>query len=251
MTLDAQARTPGDEPSVGVAPRPITIAPSILTADFGRLGDQVREAEDAGADKLHLDVMDGHFVPNITFGPMVVSAVRKATRLPLEVHLMIEGAEAYVDQFREAGADALIVHLEATMHINRLIEQIKSLGAGAGVALNPGTPIIDIEEVAPIVDSVLVMSVNPGFGGQSFIATTPRKIYRVRRLLDKWNRGASVQADGGIDENTIASVVAAGADSIVAGSAIFNEKGSVTANLARLRQAIERQRAVASGGGEA
>ncbi|HEV3312500.1 MAG TPA: ribulose-phosphate 3-epimerase [Chloroflexota bacterium] len=222
-------------------PRVIQIAPSILTVDFGRLDEQVRLAEEAGADRLHLDVMDGHFVPNITFGPLVVKAIRAATRLPLDVHLMIETPERYVEPFRDAGSDCLIVHLEATEHLHRLVEQIKALGALAGVALNPATPIIDLEDIAPFVESVLVMSVNPGFGGQSFIETSPRKIYRVRRLLDRWNPEASVGVDGGVDENTIQSVVASGADTIVAGSAVFNHRGTVQANLSRLRAAAARE----------
>jgi ribulose-phosphate 3-epimerase len=217
---------------------PITIAPSILTADFGRLAEQVGEAEDGGADRLHLDVMDGHFVPNITFGPLVVASVRKSTKLPLDVHLMIANPEQYVGAFRDAGGDRLIIHVEATVHLHRLVEHIKSVGAEAGVAINPATPIIDLEEICPFLDMVLVMSVNPGFGGQSFIETTPRKIFRMRRLLDRWNAGASLGVDGGVDERTIADVIKSGADNIVSGSAVFNDKAGPDTNITILRAAI-------------
>lgn len=223
-----------------VARRPVkdvTVIPSVLTADFGRLAEQVQEAEAGGADRFHLDVMDGRFVPNITFGPLVVGAIRKATKVPLDVHLMIEEPERYVETFRDAGGDRLIIHLETTKHLHRAVEQIKALNVQAGVALNPATPIIDLEEIAPFVDIVLVMSVNPGFGGQSFIETSPRKIFRTRRLLDRWNDGASVGVDGGVDLETIGAVVEAGADSIVAGSAVYNKKASPRENIALLRRA--------------
>lgn len=222
---------------------PISLAPSILTADFGHLADQVMEAEDAGADRLHLDVMDGRFVPNITFGPVVIGALRKICRIPFDVHLMIENPAQYVQPFREAGGDRIIVHVEATRHLHRVVEQIKRTEAEAGVAINPSTPIIDIEEIAPFIDFALVMSVNPGFGGQSFIETTPRKIFRVRRLLDRHNASASVGVDGGIDSRTIESVVIAGADCLVAGAAVYNPTASVRDNLMQLRrQANEAQR---------
>lgn len=220
--------------------RSVTIAPSILTADFARLGDQVREAEEAGADRLHLDVMDGHFVPNLTFGPVLVAGLRQGCPLPFDVHLMIDNPERYVQPFRDAGADRLIVHVEATAHLHRLVEQIKMAGAEAGVALNPATPIIDLDEIAPCVDFVLVMSVNPGSGGQSFIPTTARKVYRVRRLLDRWNPPASLGVDGGIAAGTAPAVVEAGADCLIAGSSVYNAGASVAGNIAMLRRAVER-----------
>jgi ribulose-phosphate 3-epimerase len=225
------------------ARHPLTITPSILTADFGRLADQVAEAEAAGADRLHLDVMDGHFVPNLTFGPLLVAGLRKASSLPFDAHLMIENPEEYVEAFRDAGSDRIIVHVEATAHLHRLVEQIRSLGAEAGVAINPATPIIDLEEIASYIDMALVMSVNPGFGGQKFIETSPRKIYRTRRLVDKWNAGASIGVDGGIDTETIAAVVAAGADCIIAGSAIYNKCGTVADNIKRFRDAAAHREA--------
>ncbi len=224
------------------AVRPLAICPSVLTADFGHLADAVAAAEEAGADRLHLDVMDGHFVPNITFGPVVVASLRRVSRLPFDVHLMIEDAEAYVDAFQEAGADRLFVHIEATEHLHRLVQRIRSAGASPAVALNPATPIIDLEEIVPVVDSVLVMSVNPGFGGQSFIETTPRKIFRTRRLLDRWNPSCSLAVDGGIEVETAGRAVEAGADTLVAGSSVFNEQGSPAENIERLRAAATEAR---------
>lgn len=218
----------------------VTLAPSILTADFTRLGEQVEEAEKAGADRLHLDVMDGHFVPNITFGPLLIAGLRSRSTLPFDAHLMIENAVQYVDSFREAGADRLIVHVESTDHLHRLVEQIKDGGAAAGVAINPATPIIALEEILPFIELVLVMSVNPGFGGQSFIETTLRKLFRMRRLLDRWNPEASLGVDGGVDEDTIGRVVHAGADSIVAGSAVFNDQATVEDSMRKLRRGAAR-----------
>jgi ribulose-phosphate 3-epimerase len=220
--------------------RSITIAPSILTADFACLRPQIEQAEAAGADRLHLDVMDGRFVPNITFGPLVVQAIRAITTLPLDIHLMIDNPERYINDFRAAGGDRLIVHVEATQHLHRLVEQIKESGAEAGVALNPATPIIDLEEIAPFVDMVLIMSVNPGFGGQFFIKTSVRKIFRTRRLIDRWNTPASIGVDGGINEQTAPAVVAAGADNLVTGSAIFNDKRSIAESIAAVRAAAQR-----------
>ena len=236
--MTRQPQPPLHESRVGGEPETVTIAPSILTADFARLGRAVEEAEAAGADRLHLDVMDGHFVPNLSFGAQLVASLRSVSLLPFDVHLMIDNPERYVDEFRAAGADRLIVHVEASVHLHRLVEQIKDTGAGAGVALNPATPIIDLEEICPYVDMVLVMSVNPGFGGQRHIPTSIRKIYRTRRLLSHTNPGASVGVDGGIDEHVVGDLVAAGADNIVTGSAVFNSHSNVAENIARLRAAI-------------
>jgi ribulose-phosphate 3-epimerase len=230
------ARSERETPRRG-EPTEIAIAPSILTADFARLGRAVEDAEAGGADRLHLDVMDGHFVPNLTFGPQVVSALRSVSVLPFDVHLMVETPEQYVEEFRSAGADRLIVHVEATVHLHRVVQQIKETGAEAGVALNPATPIIDLEEICPYVDMILVMSVNPGFGGQLHIPTSVRKVYRTRRLLSHTNPWASVGVDGGVDERTIRDLVAAGADNIVAGSAVYNAQGGVRDNITRLRSA--------------
>jgi ribulose-phosphate 3-epimerase len=216
---------------------PISIAPSILTADFGRLAEEVSGLD--GADRLHLDVMDGHFVPNLTFGPVVVSAIRKATTLPIDCHLMISTPERYVEAYRQAGADRLIIHAEATVHLHRLLQHIRSGGAEAGVALNPATPIIDLDEVLPELDYVLIMSVNPGFGGQSFIKGAVRKISRMRRLLDRHAPKVSLGVDGGIGPETAGQVVEAGADSLIAGSAVFNERASPAENIRALRAAIQ------------
>jgi ribulose-phosphate 3-epimerase len=218
----------------------VKIAPSILAADFARLGEQVREADEAGADWIHVDVMDGHFVPNITIGPLVASAVRRSTARPLDAHLMIETPERYLGAFAEAGVNALTVHVEGSPHLHRTIQQIHELGMRAGVAINPATPVDAIEEILPFVDLVLVMSVNPGFGGQSFIPTSVAKIARIRAMLDR--RGLSdveIEVDGGIDAETAPLVVRAGATVLVAGSAVYNDQGSVSSNLARLRDSVE------------
>ncbi|NIP26404.1 MAG: ribulose-phosphate 3-epimerase [Phycisphaerae bacterium] len=214
------------------------LAPSILSADFARLGEQVEEAETAGVDWIHVDVMDGHFVPNITIGPLIVRALRSVTRLPLDVHLMIEQPERYLVNFEEAGANSLTVHVETCPHLHRTIQQIKSLNLKAGVALNPATPLSTLEEILPEVDLVLVMSVNPGFGGQSYIPSSTAKIARLRAMLDEMESEAALEVDGGIDMRTIPEVVAAGATVLVAGSAIFNTQASVAENIRRLRQAI-------------
>lgn len=212
------------------------LAPSILSADFARLGEQVEEAETAGADWIHVDVMDGHFVPNITIGPLIVRALRSVTRLPLDVHLMIEQPERYLVNFEEAGANSLTVHVETCPHLHRTIQQIKSLNLKAGVALNPATPLSTLEEILPEVDLVLVMSVNPGFGGQSYIPSSTAKIARLRAMLDEIESEAVLEVDGGIDVRTIPEVVAAGATVLVAGSAIFNTQASAAENIRRLRQ---------------
>lgn len=216
----------------------VKIAPSILSADFARLADAVAEAEAAGADWIHVDVMDGRFVPNITVGMPVVAALRRATTLPLDVHLMIENPERYVEAFADAGADVLTVHQEASPHLHRTLERIRELGVRPGVSINPGTPVSVLEEVLPYVDLVLVMTVNPGLGGQRYIPTSTAKVARVRQELDRRNLwGVELEVDGGIGPDTAGEVVRAGATVLVAGAAIFNGEGSVAANLEALRRA--------------
>lgn len=199
----------------------IRLAPSILSADFARLGSEIDAVTRGGADQIHVDVMDGHFVPNITIGVPVVKSLRKVTRLPLDVHLMIADPDRYIEPFIDAGADMVSVHVEVLPHLHRTITQIKKLGAKAGVVLNPSTPVTAIEEVAGDVDFVLVMSVNPGFGGQVFIPGSIRKIRSVRALLDRAGNRAPIEVDGGVDLGTVESVVSAGASWLVAGHAIF------------------------------
>ena len=215
----------------------VRIAPSILSADFARLGKQVREAEDAGADVIHVDVMDGHFVPNITIGPLVVSAVRRVTTLPLDVHLMIERPERYVSAFADAGADLLTVHPEATPHLHRVLQQIHDLGLRAGVALNPATSECLLRYVLQDVDLVLLMTVNPGFGGQSLIPEVLVKMRAVREMLDAVGSAAWVSVDGGINAATAARAVAHGADTLVAGSAVYASAEGVAAAIHGLREA--------------
>ena len=215
----------------------VRIAPSILSADFARLGDAIREAEAAGADWIHVDVMDGHFVPNITIGVPVVAAIRKVTKLPLDVHLMIERPDRYVDAFVKAGADYLTVHVEAERHLHRAVQAIRQLGARPGVSLNPGTPASALDEILPFVDLVLVMSVNPGFGGQEFIETSVAKIAAIRRSLDERGLGAEIEVDGGIAPATIRRVVEAGASVVVAGAAVYGGPKSVADNIDALRRA--------------
>jgi ribulose-phosphate 3-epimerase len=216
--------------------RDVIIAPSILSADFARLGDAVREAEEGGADWIHVDVMDGHFVPNLTIGAPVVAALRKVTKLPLDVHLMIERPELLVADFAKAGSDRITVHVEASVHLHRLVQQIKELGAVAGVSLNPATPVGMLEEIVPHVDQVLVMSVNPGFGGQEFIPGSVEKIEAVAGLLAEYGSDALIAVDGGITPETAPGVVAAGARMLVAGAAVFG-KTSVKKAIAGLRAA--------------
>jgi ribulose-phosphate 3-epimerase len=215
----------------------VKIAPSILAADFAQLGQQVSAAETAGADYIHIDVMDGHYVPNITVGPLVVRAVRGVTSLPLDVHLMIEAPERYLADFCAAGASGLTVHVETCPHLHRTVQQIKELGCRAGVTLNPSTPVIALEEILPYVDLVLVMTVNPGFGGQSFIGRSLSKIARVRAMLDELGSGAELEVDGGIDAQTAPLVVGVGANVLVAGSAIFGSVDGIAGALAGLRAA--------------
>lgn len=214
----------------------VKIAPSVLAADFARLGEQVKEAEAAGADWIHVDVMDGHFVPNLTFGPLVVRALRQVTQLTLDVHLMIEGPERYLVDFRRAGADRITVHVETCPHLHRTVQQIKEVGAKAGVTLNPATPLSSLDEILPDVDLVLVMSVNPGFGGQSYIPGSTAKIARLRAMLDETGSQAELEVDGGVNPDTVAEVVGAGATVLVVGSAVFNDRASVAENMRRLRQ---------------
>jgi len=217
------------------------LAPSILSADFARLGEQIQEVESAGADYIHVDVMDGHFVPNMTIGPLVVAAIRPHTRLPLDVHLMIESPEKYVGAFADAGADIITVHQEACLHLHRVVQQIKQLDKKVGIALNPATPVGTLAEILPYVDLVLVMTVNPGFGGQSFIETMPRKIAALRALIDARELGSQIeiQVDGGINVDTAPRVVAAGARVLVAGSAIFNNQASIADAIQRLRASAQ------------
>ena len=215
----------------------VKIAPSILSADFARLGEGIAAAEEGGADWIHVDVMDGHFVPNITIGVPVVKAIRKVTHLPLDVHLMIERPQMFVEAFIDAGADIVTIHVEAVPHLHRVIQKIRELGARPGVSLNPSTPLSAIEEILPYVDLVLVMSVNPGFGGQRFIPTSTAKIARVRRMLDDRNLwGVELEVDGGIAEETAGEVADAGASVLVAGAAVYGS-GSVSDNIATLRRA--------------
>ena len=200
------------------------IAPSILSADFSRLGDEIRSVEEAGADWIHVDVMDGHFVPNITMGPQIVKAAKRVTSLPLDVHLMIENPDQYIPDFAEAGAYLISVQVEACVHLNRTIQMIREYDVQPGVVLNPSTPLSSIEWVLDDVDFVLIMSVNPGFGGQSFIPGSLEKIRALRALINQLGLPTLIQVDGGVNNNTIAQVCEAGADVFVAGSAIFNSE---------------------------
>jgi ribulose-phosphate 3-epimerase len=216
----------------------IKIAPSILAADFLRLGEQLKAVERAGADRIHIDIMDGHFVPNISLGVPIVEAVRRATSLPVETHLMIQQPERFIETFVRAGADHVIVHQEASPHLNRTIQSIKRLGKKAGVALNPSTPVVMLEDVLEDMDLVLIMTVNPGFGGQRFIEPMLKKIRQVRLQLDERNRGCELEVDGGIDTETVPKVIEAGARVLVAGTSIFARPGGPQAGIGRLLRAV-------------
>lgn len=216
----------------------VEIVPSILSADFTRLGEQVGEAEAGGAQRIQVDVMDGHFVPNITMGPMVVAAVRRSTRLPIEAHLMITNPQEYIEDFARAGADVIIVHQEVCPHLHRVIQQIKATGKSPAVALNPSTPIILLENILSLIDMVLIMTVNPGFGGQDFIPEMLPKIARLHQVIGQRGLHCNIEVDGGIHEVTAPQVVKAGANLLVAGSAIYNEKESVAQAIARLKNAV-------------
>ena len=215
--------------------RQIKIAPSILSADFSRLGEQVAEAEWGGADAIHIDIMDGNFVPNITMGPVVVQAIRRYTSLPFDLHLMIDAPDRYIAEFAAAGADTITVHAEACVHLHSVVQQIRAAGKRPSVAISPATPVSAIEEIIADLDQVLVMTVNPGFGGQAFIEAMLGKISRVRALIDERGLATDLQVDGGISAATAAAVVSAGANALVAGSAVYNDRMSVADAIAAIR----------------
>jgi ribulose-phosphate 3-epimerase len=217
----------------------IIIAPSILSSDLSRLGDDVKKAEDGGADWIHVDVMDGRFVPNISFGPSIVNAVRRVTDLPIDVHLMIVEPERHLQAFADAGTDHLTVHYETCPHIHRTLQTIREMGMGPGIVINPGTPINTLEELTHDFEKVLLMTVNPGFGGQAFIETMVDKIRRTKALLESKGSTATIQVDGGVSADTIKTCYLAGATNFVAGSAIFKHHEGIAAGIQALRQAVE------------
>jgi ribulose-phosphate 3-epimerase len=222
----------------------VKLAPSILAADFSRLGEQVAEAEQAGADGIHVDVMDGHFVPNLSMGAPIVKSLRRVTRLPLEIHMMISNPDLFLEEFVEAGSDSFLVHWEGNNNLHRTVRRIKELGKRTGVVINPATPAAVLEEILPELDQVLVMTVNPGFGHQHFLHSMLPKIERVRRMVERLDGRCEVEVDGGIDEKTAPLASAAGASVLVAGSSIFADNGGVAAAMSRLRASIAYHKSV-------
>ncbi len=214
------------------------IVPSILSADFAKLGQQVEEAQAGGADRIQIDVMDGRFVPNITVGPMIVEAVRRHTTLPLEAHLMIVEPERYLEDFARAGADIIIVHQEVSPHLHRTVQQIHALGKKAGVAINPATPLADLQEILGDIDLALCMTVNPGFGGQAFITSMVNKIERLRAMIEQHSAACDLEVDGGISAETAPTVVRAGANVLVAGSSVYGARGGAAEGIKALRAAL-------------
>jgi ribulose-phosphate 3-epimerase len=218
----------------------VKLAPSILAADFARLGEQVAEVERAGADRIHVDVMDGHFVPNISMGPAVIQALRPLTPLMLETHLMISDPDAYIERFVEAGSDLLLVHWEGNNNLHRTVQRVKELGKRVGVVINPATPATVLVDILPDIEQVLVMTVDPGFGHQHFLKSVLFKISRLREMIDRIKPGCDVEVDGGVDATTAPLAVEAGASVLVAGSAIFGDRGGVVAAMKRLRASVEK-----------
>jgi len=218
----------------------VKIAPSILSADFSRLAEEIQAVEEGGADWIHVDVMDGHFVPNITIGPVITEGARRATELPLDVHLMIEEPDQYLAAFADAGADVLTVHQEACRHLHRTLERIRELGMKAGVAINPATPLEAVREVLPNIDLLLVMSVNPGFGGQSYIPSSSDKLRRARALLDEIGSKAELEVDGGVVATNAAGIAASGASVLVAGSAVYGHEAGPAAGVRAIRESLTR-----------
>jgi len=222
----------------------VKLAPSILAADFSRLGEQVAEAEQAGADRIHVDVMDGHFVPNLSMGAPIVKSLRRVTRLPLEIHMMISNPDFFLEEFVEAGSDSFLVHWEGNNNLHRTVRRIKELGKRTGVVINPATPAAVLEEILPELDQVLVMTVNPGFGHQHFLHSMLPKIERVRQMVERLDGRCEVEVDGGIDEKTAPLVSTAGASVLVAGSSIFTDNGGVATAMSRLRASIAYHKSV-------
>ncbi len=222
----------------------VKLAPSILAADFARLGEQVAEAEKAGADRIHVDVMDGHFVPNLSMGAPIVQSLRRVTRLPLETHLMITDPDLFLEEFVAAGSDSFLVHWEGNYNLDRTVRRIKELGKRAGVVINPATPASVLEEILPEVDLVLVMTVNPGFGHQHFLRSTLPKIQRVRQMVERMKLSCEVEVDGGVDQETAPLAAEAGADVFVAGSSVFGDKAGVTSAMGRLRTNVVNRQSV-------